>query len=263
VVDSVVSVLCRMAFDFGMWSDGAFPLLFVCEEAHRYASADRTIGFGPTRKAISRIAKEGRKYGVFLGLVTQRPAELDSTIISQCSTLFAMRMANERDQAIVRSAVSDAAANLLAFVPSLGTREVLAFGEGVALPTRLKFKQLPEHLIPQSQAVINASTDPSSAMTEDFIDTIIDRWRGATMSKQTALDGSADLESLVRDEFSSLSPQAPVIPQAPTIQPQAPAAAPRLDPDRFRLLKKPLEGPNTLRRGSDAPPPPPPPGLRR
>ena len=143
VVDSVVSVLCRMAFDFGMWSDGAFPLLFVCEEAHRYASADRSIGFGPTRKAISRIAKEGRKYGVFLGLVTQRPAELDSTIISQCSTLFAMRMANERDQAIVRSAVSDAAANLLAFVPSLGTREVLAFGEGVALPTRLKFKQLP------------------------------------------------------------------------------------------------------------------------
>ena len=85
VVDSVVSVLCRMAFDFGLWSDGAFPLLFVCEEAHRYASADRTIGFGPTRKAISRIAKEGRKYGVFLGLVTQRPAELDSTIISQCS----------------------------------------------------------------------------------------------------------------------------------------------------------------------------------
>ena len=100
---------------------------------------------------------------MFLGLVTQRPAELDSTIISQCSTLFAMRMANERDQAIVRSAVSDAAANLLAFVPSLGTREVLAFGEGVALPTRLKFKQLPENLIPQSQAVINASTDPSSA----------------------------------------------------------------------------------------------------
>jgi DNA helicase HerA-like ATPase len=258
VVDSVVSVLCRMAFDFGMWSDGAFPLLFVCEEAHRYAAADRAIGFGPTRKAISRIAKEGRKYGVFLGLVTQRPAELDSTIISQCSTLFAMRMANERDQAIVRSAVSDAAANLLAFVPSLGTREVLAFGEGVALPTRLKFKQLPDNLIPQSQAVINASTDPSSAMTEDFIDSIIDRWRGATMSKQNVLDGSADFEQLARDEFSTLAPQAPSIAPQPTIPAQqpvyerrgtppapgvaAPAAAPRLDPDRFRLLKRPLEG---------------------
>ncbi len=143
VVDSVVSVLCRMAFDFGLWSDGASPLLFVCEEAHRYASADRGVGFGPTRKAVSRIAKEGRKYGVYLALITQRPAELDATIISQCNTLFAMRLANERDQALLRSAVSDAAANLLSFVPSLGTREVLAFGEGVAPPTRLRFKEVP------------------------------------------------------------------------------------------------------------------------
>src|SRR5213079_32694 len=119
VVDSIVSVLCRMAFDFGLWSDGASPLLFVCEEAHRYAAADRTIGFGPTRRAISRIAKEGRKYGVFLGLVTQSPAELDPTIISQCSTLFAMRMSNDRDQALLRSAVSDAAANLVSLLPSL------------------------------------------------------------------------------------------------------------------------------------------------
>src|SRR5437588_3826065 len=242
VVDSVVSVLCRMAFDFGLWSDGVSPMLFVCEEAHRYASADRNIGFGPTRKAVSRIAKEGRKYGVYLGLVTQRPAELDATIISQCNTLFAMRLANDRDQAIVRSAVSDAAANLLAFVPSLGTREVLAFGEGVALPTRLKFKQLPENLIPQSQAVINSSTDAAAGASEDFIDTIIDRWRGATMSlKQNALDGGPDFESVAPDEFSSLSvaPQAPSVAPAPT--PAPPPAAPRLDPARFTLLKPPLD----------------------
>src|SRR5688572_18426358 len=175
VVDSVVSVLCRMAFDFGLWSDGASPMLFVCEEAHRYAAADRAIGFGPTRRAISRIAKEGRKYAVFLGLVTQRPAELDPTIISQCSTIFAMRMSNDRDQTLLRSAVSDTAANLLGFVPSLGTREALAFGVGVALPTRLRFKQLPENLIPQSQAVVNSTTDASSGANEEFIDTIIDR----------------------------------------------------------------------------------------
>ena len=117
VVDSVVSVLARMAFELGLWSSGAVPLLLVCEEAHRYAPADRALGFGPTRKAISRIAKEGRKYGVSLGLVTQRPADLDPTIISQCSTLFAMRMANDRDQAIVRAAVSDAAEAMIAFVP--------------------------------------------------------------------------------------------------------------------------------------------------
>ena len=246
----MVSVLCRMAFDFGLWSDGAFPLLFVCEEAHRYASADRTIGFGPTRRALSRIAKEGRKYGVFLGLVTQRPAELDPTIISQCSTLFAMRMANERDQALVRSAVSDAAANLLAFVPSLGTREVLAFGEGVALPTRLKFKQLPEHLIAAEPGGHQCEHRPYGCAHRDFIDTIIDRWRGATMShKQTGLDSGADFELLARDEFSSLSaaPQAPSVAPQPSIPAHAnvapqPAVAPRLDPERFKLLKRPLEG---------------------
>ena len=153
-----------------------------------------------------------------------------------------MRMANERDQAIVRSAVSDAAANLLAFVPSLGTREVLAFGEGVALPTRLKFKQLPENLIPQSQAVINAiDRSVAAATTEDFIDTIIDRWRGATMSKQNGLDGGADFESLARDEFSTLSGR-PAGALDAVAQPhqlrRTPAAAPRLDPDRFRLLKQ-------------------------
>src|SRR5512134_2064496 len=173
VVDSVVSVLCRMAFDFGLWSDGVSPLLFVCEEAHRYASADRNIGFGPTRKAVSRIAKEGRKYGVFLGLVTQRPAELDATIISQCSTLFAMRMANDRDQAIVRSAVSDAAAGLLAFVPSLGTREVFAFGEGVVLPTRLKFKELAKHHIPHSQAVTRANMDSARGVDVGFLVSVV------------------------------------------------------------------------------------------
>src|SRR3569832_1509562 len=139
VVDSVVSVLCRMAFDFGLWSDGISPLLFVCEEAHRYAPADKKIGFGPTRRALSRIAKEGRKYGVFLGLLTQRPAESDPTIISQCSTLFTMRLSNDRDQELLRSALSDAAANLLTFIPSLGTREVFCFGAGVALLLCLRF----------------------------------------------------------------------------------------------------------------------------
>ena len=186
VVDSVVSVLCRMAFDFGLWSDGVSPLLFVCEEAHRYASADRNIGFGPTRKAVSRIAKEGRKYGVFLGLVTQRPAELDATIISQCNTLFAMRLANDRDQALLRSAVSDAAANLLSFVPSLGTREVLAFGEGVALPTRLRFKEVPVHQLPRSEATIASVPSVTAGHDMHFVSAVLDRWRGATSQPRHA-----------------------------------------------------------------------------
>ena len=84
---------------------------------------------------------------------TQRPAELDPTIISQCSTLFAMRMSNDRDQALLRSAVSDAAANLFGFVPSLGTREALAFGVGVPLPTRLTFAELPPQSCSQKRGL--------------------------------------------------------------------------------------------------------------
>ena len=193
VVDAVMSVLCRMAFDFGLWSEGAIQLLFVCEEAHRYASVDRKIGFGPTRRAISRIAKEGRKYGVFLGLVTQRPAELDPNIISQCSTLFTMRLSNDRDQALVRSAVSDAAASLLAFLPSLATREVFAFGEGVALPTRLKFKELPAHLRPKGEMIGEAGA--RNVESPEFIAAVIERWRGATMSNRRMDDTSPELGS--------------------------------------------------------------------
>lgn len=183
VVDSVVSVLCRMAFEFGLWGGGLVPLLIVCEEAHRYAPADRSVGFGPTRKAVSRIAKEGRKYGVFIGLVTQRPAELDATIVSQCSTLFAMRMANDLDQAIVRSAVSDAAAGLLAFVPALGVREVFAFGEGVALPTRIRFGEVPKEFLPRAATVGQFASDAGPLDTA-VIAAVVERWRSASMSRR-------------------------------------------------------------------------------
>jgi DNA helicase HerA-like ATPase len=182
VVDAVVCVLCRLAFDFGLWSDGAMPLLFVSEEAHRYAAADHSVGFAPTRRALSRIAKEGRKYGIFLGLSTQRPAELDPTIISQCSTLFAMRMANDHDQALLRSAVTDAAAHLLDFVPSLGTGEVVGFGEGMPIPTRFAFKLLDPARMPRSESARSEFAD-DELETTDFVRKVVERWRGATTSQ--------------------------------------------------------------------------------
>jgi DNA helicase HerA-like ATPase len=188
VVDAVVSLLSRLAFDFGLWSDGAMPMLFVCEEAHRYASVDRAVGFAPTRRALLRIAKEGRKYGVCLGLVTQRPAELDPTIISQCSTLFAMRMVNDRDQALLRSAVTDAAANLVAFVPSLGTREVVGFGEGFPLPTRLSFKSLAAERIPHSETFREDGSVDEVDDSQSFVKQVVERWRGAAGAKLVVKD---------------------------------------------------------------------------
>ena len=183
--------MCRMAFDFGLWSDGVSPMLFVCEEAHRYASADRNIGFGPTRKAVSRIAKEGRKYGVYLGLVTQRPGEIDPTIISQCNTLFAMRLANERDQAMLRSAVTDAVANLLAFVPSLGTREVVAVGEGLPLPARITFKSLPPDRVPRSETFSPSQNAGADGRERSFVKLVVERWRNASGGGRILFDDAA------------------------------------------------------------------------
>ncbi len=223
VVDPVVSVLCRLAFDFGLWSDGAAPLLIVCEEAHRYAAVDRTIGFGPTRRAISRIAKEGRKCGVFLALATQRPAELDPTIISQCSTLFAMRMSNDRDQRLLRSAVSDAAADLFGFVPSLGTREALAFGVGVPLPTRLTFAELPAQLIPRCEAFASEQAVQTTSHDLDFIAAVLGRWRGSMARSPANADDAAR------------EPKPAIRPDAVPLQP-----SPAPDLSRFSLLKKPL-----------------------
>jgi DNA helicase HerA-like ATPase len=228
VIDSVVSVLCRMAFDFGLWSDGAAPLLFVCEEAHRYAAADSKLGFGPTRRALGRIAKEGRKYGVYLGLITQRPSEIDPAIISQCNTLFVMRLSNERDQAFIRSAVSDATANQLSFLPSLGTREVFAFGSGVAVPSRMRFRELPPAMRPDSEAAATTRSDAGANMCGDLIASVIERWRNASTNYRTAPDAeAADFEP----------PQSSVPPLAPA---RATPAAP-VDSTRQGLLRRPLE----------------------
>jgi DNA helicase HerA-like ATPase len=184
VVNSVCSVLARLAFDLALWSEGKLQLLLLCEEAHRYMPADPRLGFAPTRHALSRIAKEGRKYGCYLGVVTQRPGELDPTILSQCSTFFAMRLANEQDQAIIRSAIADSSASTLAFLSSMGQREAIAFGEGVATTMRLKFEKLSSELIPGT----NKREEAESKAGEDVdLVAIVERLRNVPKSTQQAM----------------------------------------------------------------------------
>ncbi|MCC2689095.1 MAG: ATPase [Rhizobiaceae bacterium] len=176
VVNSVCSVLARLAFDLALWSEGRLRLLVLCEEAHRYMPADPRLGFAPTRHALSRIAKEGRKYGCYLGVVTQRPGELDPTILSQCSTFFAMRLANEQDQAIIRSAIADSSASTLSFLSSMGQREAIAFGEGVATTMRLKFEKMQAALIPGTGK--RSETEPTAGDAEDVdLAAIVERLR--------------------------------------------------------------------------------------
>ncbi|MBY0225749.1 MAG: DUF87 domain-containing protein [Hyphomicrobium sp.] len=179
IVNVVVSVLCRMTFDFALWSEGKVPVTLVCEEAHRYVPLNPNAGFEPCKRAIAKIAKEGRKYGASLCIVTQRPAEIDPTILSQCNTVFALRMSNDRDQAIVQSAISDTGSGLLEFLPALGQREALAFGDGVALPVRIKFDELPRDRLPRSSTAKFSEKWQSSVGDENFLDHVVERWRSA------------------------------------------------------------------------------------
>ena len=182
----MVSVLARLAFDFGVWSAGRIPITFVCEEAHRYVPIDKTLGFEPTKQAISRIAKEGRKYGVSLCMITQRPAELDPTILSQCNTIFSMRLTNERDQDILRAGISDAAASLLEFMSTMGTGEAITFGEGVALPTRIKFDMLPADAMPKSNTASFTTNWAKDLPDDSFLNEVVNRWRAQTFNPDSA-----------------------------------------------------------------------------
>ena len=139
VINSVVSVLARLAFEIAFWCLGNFEINVLCEEAHRYIPSAQGQAFGPARQAIGRIAKEGRKYGASLGVVSQRPSELDPTVLSQCSTMFAMRLANEVDKGIIRAAAGVSAASTITFLSSIADREAIAFGEAIATPMRMKF----------------------------------------------------------------------------------------------------------------------------
>lgn len=186
VVNSVCSVLARLAFDLALWSEGRLKLLVLCEEAHRYMPSDPRLGFAPTRHALARIAKEGRKYGCYLGVVTQRPGDLDPTVLSQCSTVFAMRLANEQDQAIIRSAIADSSTSTLAFLSAMGQREAIAFGEGVAATMRMKFEKLPESALPGVKDKRGAVPRQVHGSADDVdLAQIVRRMRGAGRRERT------------------------------------------------------------------------------
>lgn len=179
IVDVVVSMLCRMIFDFGIWSaeQHKIPILLVCEEAHRYVPRDESVGFVPTRRAIGRIAKEGRKYGVGLCLVSQRPSELSETILSQCNTIFALRLSNHHDQEFVARALPDGMAGLVGALPALHTQEAIAVGDGVSIPTRLRFRDLDNAHRPQSGTAPFSEAWREDVEGETFIHETVNRWR--------------------------------------------------------------------------------------
>jgi DNA helicase HerA-like ATPase len=257
VVNSVASVLCRMAFEVALWSDGAIHMLVVCEEAHRYIPSDPSLGFVPTRQAIARIAKEGRKYGVSLGIITQRPGELDQTILSQCSTLFAMRLANDRDQEIIRSAIPNSSISTTSFISSIGNGEAIAFGEAISVPMRMRFSRVDENLLPKA----SSANSKQSEEDPDTVDLrkIVTRMRAVTVGpdisnfqQNYAASVAGFDEADAADEDLDAKPYTPpassaaplesyrreLLPQTPRLDPAtSPAIDPRLDALRREMRR--------------------------
>ncbi len=178
ITSVVVAMLSRMVFDFAIWSrnEPQRPILLVCEEAHRYIPSDREA---PTAVAriLGRIAKEGRKYGVSLGLITQRPSDLAEGVLSQCGTIIAMRLNNDRDQSFVRAAMPEGARGFLDTLPALRNRECIVCGEGVAIPIRVAFDALEEGKRPASADPVFSTLWRETGGEDDIIARTIQRWR--------------------------------------------------------------------------------------
>lgn len=177
VINAVVSVILRLTFDFSLWSRGAQPILLVCEEAHRYAPLDDSLGFEPTKNALARIAKEGRKYGLSLCLVSQRPSELATSVLSQCNTSFVFRITSLRDQELVQGTVADSNSGLLDFLPLLGNGEAVVIGDAVSMPVRIRFDRLQEDQRPQSMTARFSDAWRAAPVDKDFVREVVERWR--------------------------------------------------------------------------------------
>ena len=153
ILSELVGALLRVLYDSIFWArnlpEGGRerPLLIVLEEAHAYLSKEHT---GSAASVVKRIAKEGRKYGVGMMLVSQRPSEIDTTILSQCGTIFALRLSNESDRGHITSAASDNLKGLFDMLPVLRTGEAIIVGEAVSLPVRTLITPPPPDQRPDS-----------------------------------------------------------------------------------------------------------------
>ncbi len=179
ITATVVAVLSRLVFDFAIWGreEKTTPVLLVCEEAHRYVPNEAHADGNSVGKILSRIAKEGRKYGISLGLITQRPSDLAEGVLSQCGTIISMRLNNERDQAFVKAAMPEGARGFLDSIPALRNRECIICGEGVAIPTRVSFDHLEEAKRPASEDPSFIELWSQAGGEDEAVERIVQRWR--------------------------------------------------------------------------------------
>ena len=178
ILPLIIGLVARIVFSVQQWTlkEKRHPIGLVCDEAHLYIPA-RTESSAVDEAAVhtfERIAKEGRKYGVGLVIVSQRPAEVNRTVLSQCNNYIAMRLTNAEDQGVVRRLLPDSLGGFSDLLPILDIGEALVVGDSSMLPTRIRFTK--------------PTTEPASATIEFW-----DEW-----SKEKAEEGITDAVEYMR-----------------------------------------------------------------
>lgn len=191
IMASTSGTLLKIIYDALFWGQNLKvggkqqPLLIVLEEAHSYLKAGNT---SVASRIVQTIAKEGRKYGVGLGLVTQRPSELDETVLSQCGTIIALRMNNSKDRSYVSAAIQDELQSMVDLLPSLRTGEAIISGEGVKIPSRIQFYKL-GHAPKSSDPIVSQRWMEEKNVTSEDYKQLVKLWQNQKLVLEDKKDG--------------------------------------------------------------------------
>jgi hypothetical protein len=175
------AVIARVLFSFKLWQTQdereADPVLLVCEEAHRYVPNRGEAQYEDAQEAIRRIAKEGRKYGLGLMLVSQRPSDVEATVLSQCNSWIVLRITNDADRDHVKAILPDSLAGLTKVLSGLRRREAIFVGQAVMLPSRILMEKLDKSKLPRSHDIDFDKGWRNLPQTASQICDVARRWR--------------------------------------------------------------------------------------
>jgi DNA helicase HerA-like ATPase len=179
VAGPLAAMLARLLFQYKLYQSMSErerdPVLLVCEEAHRYVPDRGEAEYAVAQSAIRRIAREGRKYGIGLMLVSQRPADIEGTVISQCGTWLVLRLTNSADQQHVARFLPDGLLGMTKALPNLAQQEAIFVGEGAALPARIRIRDLTSDQLPKSETAKFAQGWSTERLSEDEINVVAKR----------------------------------------------------------------------------------------
>ena len=175
------AVIARTLFNLKIWQTQpereSDTVLLVCEEAHRYVPNRGEAQYEAAQEAIRRIAKEGRKYGVGLLLVSQRPSEVEATVLSQCNSWIVLRITNDADREHVRSILPDSMSGLTKMLSGLRRQEAIFVGQAAMLPSRILIRDLKPEQLPKSNDIDFDKGWQNDATPDAQIQEVVNRWR--------------------------------------------------------------------------------------